>query len=234
MDGAFRTSHAHGNPSGEGTSNPTLALIGEVLGRCDTIAKDLWFRPIEAGEAAVVVNGVRVPVVRIAWNDVERFFDGVFATANERCFRHRLPCCRRTWNSRFRRLAGRIDCRDRHIELSSAHFEACGAGALAVVLVHELIHLSLFVDRRPYGHTAEFKARSQRIGLPGIYHDLPLPDRIQRRRRIHLYRCRCGKLIESRVRFRSPRACADCCQRHAGGQYDARYRLKYAGLMTAS
>lgn len=214
-------------------ANPTLRLIGEALGRCEPVAQADWRRSIEPGEPSVLVNGINVPIVRVPWKVVEEFFDDVCSSANDRFFRHRLPHCRRTWNTRFRRLAGRIDCRSRHIELSSAHFEACGAGALAVVLVHELIHLSLFIDHRPYGHTAEFKARSERIGLPGIYHDLPLPERIERRRRIHLYTCPCGQRIESRVRFRSPRACADCCKRHADGKYDPRFRLQYAGLKSA-
>lgn len=213
-------------------TNRTISLIGEVLDEIDPAPRDRWLRT-DAEDPRVAVNGISAPVVRIGWRDVDRFFDSLFAAANSRFFRGRLPSCRRTWNPRFRRVAGRIDCPRRHIELSSAHFEACGVGALGVVFVHELIHLSLYVDHRPYGHTAEFKTRSERLGLSGIYHDLPLPDRIKRRRRIHLYRCACGQELESRIRFRTPRACADCCRRFARGKYDERYRFQYVGLREA-
>lgn len=210
-------------------TNPTLGLIGDVLGFVDPAAQLRW-RSDDACAERVAVNGVAAPVVRLPWREVESFFDLLFDEANRRFFRERLPRCRRTWNRRFRRLAGRIDCARRHMELSSAHFEACGAGALAVVVVHEMVHLSLYVDRRPYGHTPEFKSRSYRLGLPGIYHDLPLPERIERSRRVYLYRCRCGAALESRVRFRTPRACAECCRRYGDGRYDERFRFEYVGL----
>jgi predicted SprT family Zn-dependent metalloprotease len=210
--------------------HPTLDVLWNSLGEIDPSAQERWL-DAHSRLRPVHVNGVDVPIVRIPWSRVDDFFQLAFQQANNALFGGDLPPCRLRWNSRFRGVAGRIECRSRRIELSSAHFEACGVVALGVVLIHEQIHLSLFEHRLPFGHTGEFKRRSREVGLPEIHHALPLPDRIVRRRRLHRWACRtCGRVSTSKIRFRAPRACADCCGRFARGRYDARFNLVYLGV----
>lgn len=177
----------------------------------------------------VVANGLSLPVVRVDWDRVDDFFDQLFSIANGKLFANRLPKCQRRWNTRFRRLAGRIDCSRRLIELSGAHYESCGSAALGVVLLHEMIHLALHTDGLRFGHTPEFKRRSYALGMMDIRHELPLPERIVETRTRHLYRCVCGRVIESTKRFRQPRACAACCRKFNRGRYHERFRLQYVG-----
>src|SRR5690606_1101234 len=109
------------------------------------------------GKAPLVrVNGLAVPVIRLQWRNVSPFFELLFDIANKEHFSNTLPGCQLTWNKRFRRVGGRIDCRRRVVELSAAHFEACGCAALGVVLLHEQVHLSLYEEGLAYGHTPEF------------------------------------------------------------------------------
>jgi predicted SprT family Zn-dependent metalloprotease len=206
-------------------ANPTASLIGDVLSQVEPSAFDRWQEVLGKREAPqVTANGLAVPIQRVSWNRVDDFFEGVFQQANERFFAGRLPRCRRIWNSRFRGLAGRIRCPERIIELSSAHFEQCGVAAMGVVLVHEMIHLALHTDRLPMGHTVEFKRRSLSVGLPRIYHELPLPSRLVKRKK-YLYRCSCGQVVEAKIKFRQPRACARCCRQYARGRFDPRFVL---------
>ena len=208
----------------------TERLIGEVLHSLSPRTGEEWeYARADSVTPRVVANGLAVPIVRVEWKHVDDFFDQIFDLSNAHFFDGRLPPCKRSWNNRFRRVAGRIDCHRQQIELSAPHYEACGTAALGVVFIHELIHLSLFADKKPFGHTREFKWRSSSLGLIDVHHELPLPDRLKPRK-AHLYRCACGRIVESRIRFRKPRACAHCCKRFARGRYDDRFRLVYLGL----
>lgn len=213
-------------------SHPVLVIIDEVLRdlKESPVAEDWSYR---AGDGKVLANGVAVPVRRLSWPKIGPFFEQLYDRSNAALFQRRLPGCRLRWNRRFRSLAGRIQCRERILEISSAHFEACGAVALGVVVVHEQIHLALYESGLPSGHTRQFKHLSGAFGLPKIHHELPLPDRL-RRATVHLYRCVCGRVFESRIRFQKPRACSTCCAAHAGGRYDARFRLQYIGTNVQS
>lgn len=206
-------------------ANPTARLIADVLASIDSSTHAKWRDGLgDPNLPRVTANGLSVPIVRVPWNKVDDFFETLFAIANDRHFSSVLPRCRRVWNRRFRGLAGRIECRSKTIELSSAHFEQCGIGAMGIVLVHEMIHLALFTERRPHGHTGEFKRRSFSLGLPRIYHELPLPTRLVRPKR-YVYACACGLRVESKIRFRAPRACASCCKKFNRGRFDRRFAL---------
>lgn len=199
-----------------------LEVVRQVLEEVDPDRLPLLDQP-----PTIVVNGVGVPVVRLRWQAIGDFFSRLFEVANGRLFGGTLPGCQIAWNPRFRNLGGRIDPQRRRLELSSAHFEACGAVALGIVLVHEQIHLALFEEQLPFGHTREFARRSAALGLPNIHHQMPLPERLRRPTPEHLYRCDRGHLVRSRVRFRTPRACAPCCDQHAQGRFDERFPLHY-------
>lgn len=182
------------------------------------------------GRARVLVNGVHADVVWLPTHLLGIFLEEVQRRGNDAFFDGALPKCQFSWNRRFRNSAGRINCGRRHIELSSAHYEACGPLPLAVVFIHEMIHLSLYEDHLPHGHTREFKRRSWRLGLPRIHHELPLPERITSARRYQIYQCRsCQRVTESRVRFRRPRACGRCCRQFAQGRFDRRFLLLWKG-----
>lgn len=210
-------------------SNPTLRVIQKVIRQVEPAALR------RAGDWAessgqVSVNGIHVPVLRLGWSNVGPFFEELYRQANQELFENgSLPRCRLVWNKRFRNLGGRIDPQNRVLELSAAHYEACGAVALGVVLVHEQIHLALYEQGLPHGHTRAFKSLSGNLGLPSIHHEMPLPERLRPAPKLHWYRCRCGKVISSRIRFHKPRACAECCHRHAKGRYDSRFNLRYIG-----
>ncbi|MBY0585572.1 SprT-like domain-containing protein [bacterium] len=207
--------------------NPTAILVGEVLADVESTAFQRWTDSLGNDLLPhVTANGLTVPIVRVSWNRVDDFFQTLFDRANHQFFGNHLPPCRRVWNRRFRGLAGRIQCRENVIELSSAHFEQCGAAAMGIVLVHEMIHLALFTDRLPFGHTGEFKRRSLSVGLPRIYHELPLPGRLAKSKR-YRYRCVCGQMVLSRIKFRQPRACAHCCKKFSRGRFDPRFTLVF-------
>ena len=185
---------------------------------------DRWQPP---AADAPIVNGLRVPLVRLPGADLMPFFEAVQREANGRFFAGRLPTCAIGWNRRFRRLGGRIDLKSLRIELSAVHYESAGAAALGVVVVHEQIHLDLHVRGRDSGHTREFQRISTSLGLPSIYHEMILPPRA-RRHVMHQYRCGgCRTVVASKVKFRTPRACRECCDRLAGGKFDRRFRLIY-------
>lgn len=185
---------------------------------------------VDTASTIVRVNGLEVPVVRVSWKKVGEFFERLYEVSNRENFSAGLPPCKLLWNKRFRRVGGRIDCKHRTVELSAAHYESCGCAALGIVLIHEQIHLSLYEEGIAYGHTPEFKRRSLGLGLPAIHHEMPLPDRLRKPVRYHLYCCACGAVVKSRVKFRKPRACAACCNRFAAGHYDTRFRLTYMGI----
>jgi predicted SprT family Zn-dependent metalloprotease len=209
------------------TATPAWTTVRQIIGRLEpelSSAKSLQNAP------TVRVNGIDVPVLRLQWRNVGPFFEQLFDYSNRQHFRGHLPPCKLSWNKRFRRVGGRIDCRARLVELSAAHYESCGCAALGVVLLHEQVHLSLYEEGLAYGHTAEFKRRSLNLGLPDIHHEMPLPDRLRKPRCVHLYQCVCGTVVQSRIKFRKPRACATCCDRYSGGRYDRRFQLRYIGI----
>ena len=187
-----------------------------------------------ANGEGIRVNGVVVPVIRLPFAKLSSFFLELYDRSNHDFFGNELPACKLAWNRRFRSLGGRIECRKRLIELSSAHFEACGVAALGIVLIHEQIHLALFERRRPFGHTALFKQKSHAVGLPSIHHEMPLPQRMIKPRKFHVYECRCGIVIRSRRRFRLARACGACCKKHNRGRFDSRFTLRYSGVIVAA
>lgn len=207
-------------------SNPTLAILAQCLNEID-IERYQEFRENRPGATQVRVNGLTVPVLRLPTDRVQPFLESVWRAGNMQFFSGALPDCPIEWNPRFRRVAGRIGCARRRVELSTAHYETCGPVALAVVLLHEQIHLSLWEDSLPFGHTTEFRRRSILMGMPGIYHELPLPERMARP--LHRYGCLCGWVTTSRVRFRTPRACSACCEKYNRGRYDERFNLRYLG-----
>lgn len=214
---------------------PTHRILRNLLAEISSAAAATWDRAFEGRQVSdeptkfITVNGARFPVIRLPWQQVGDWFEELYRRSNEQFFQARLPTAKLTWNRRFRNLGGRIQPKQGLIELSSAHYEACGVAALGAVLIHEQIHFSLFVEHLSSGHTPEFKRRSIALGLPNIRHEMPLPRRMQKPVQVHRYACGCGRVIESRRRFRQPRACVACCNQFARGKFDRRFQLRYVG-----
>lgn len=210
----------------------TQHLIRSVLTEFDEDFARQWDAAFAAGKSAdeslqlLTVNGAQFPVIRLGWRQVGDWFATLYRRANQQFFADRLPTARLLWNRRFRAVGGRIQPESNLIEMSAAHFEACGVAALGAVLIHEQVHYSLFIDRMKFGHTAEFRRRSALLGLPDIRHEMPLPARLRKPSILHRYRCPCGRQIESLRKFRRPRACAACCMQHSDGRFDKRFQLR--------
>lgn len=131
------------------------------------------------------------------------------------------------WNRRLRSTAGYASFPAWRIELNPRlrDFE----GQTERTLKHELAHLIAYHQagrRRIDPHGTEWRAACAALGIPDekACHHLPLPRSQQKR---HLaYQCpACGHVLRRVRRFRRPTACLTCCNRFAGGRYDARFRF---------
>jgi predicted SprT family Zn-dependent metalloprotease len=132
-----------------------------------------------------------------------------------------------TWNARLRSTAGYARYPSWAIELNPRlrEFE----GQVDRTLKHELAHLIAYhrSGRRriePHGH--EWRLACADLGISGekAHHRLPLPRNEVERKLV--YACPSCQTPVQRVRkFRRPTACLQCCNRHAGGRYDGRFRL---------
>jgi SprT protein len=132
-----------------------------------------------------------------------------------------------TWNARLRSTAGYARYPSWAIELNPRlrEFE----GQVDRTLKHELAHLIAYHRsgrRRIEPHGREWRAACAELGIAGeaAHHRLPLPRNEVERKLV--YACPSCQTPVQRVRkFRRPTACLQCCNRHAGGRYDGRFRL---------
>lgn len=134
------------------------------------------------------------------------------------------------WNSRLRASAGRFFPGRRAwsvwgklscvIEVATYLREELEAEKrIRDTLAHEMIHFWLWSRRRPYGHTPEFIQKMKELGV-SRYNPVP---RLRPHR--YVYECPgCKKQFRARKRL-GTRACAECCERHAQGRFDARFEL---------
>ena len=132
-----------------------------------------------------------------------------------------------TWNARLRSTAGYARYPKWEVELNPLlrDFE----GQVERTLKHELAHLIAYHRsgrRRIEPHGGEWRQACSDLGIPGekAHHRLPLPRKEVTRKLIDA--CPACQAPVHRVRkFRAPTACLHCCNKHAGGHYDARFRL---------
>ncbi|GAA5482690.1 SprT family zinc-dependent metalloprotease [Haloferula sargassicola] len=136
------------------------------------------------------------------------------------------------WNGRLRSTAGRAWPGAECIELNP-RLREFGRDEIERTLRHELAHLIAHARagrRRIEPHGLEWRTACADLGIAGeqATHRLPLPrTRMVRRFRYHCPGC--GVEIHRVRRLRRGSACAACCQHHAGGRYDARFRLVERG-----
>jgi SprT protein len=131
------------------------------------------------------------------------------------------------WNTRLSSTAGYASYPSWRIELNPRL--AAYSGQVERTLRHELAHLIAYHRAgrtRIEPHGTEWRQACADLGIPGesVHHRLPFPRRQQRKR--YAYQCPQCLVILYRVRlFSRDTACLNCCRKHAGGNYDARFRL---------
>lgn len=132
-----------------------------------------------------------------------------------------------SWNARLRSTAGYARYPKWVVELNPLlrDFE----GQVERTLKHELAHLIAYHRsgrRRIEPHGREWRQACVDLGIAGekAHHRLPLPRNEVVRKLV--YACPACQTTVQRVRkFRRPTACLHCCNKHAGGQYDGRFKL---------
>ena len=159
----------------------------------------------------------------------------VFQEINGQFFEGFLEVPELRWNSRLRSAAGRFFPGQTRlgrrvppaIELASyLREEVNGTAHIRDTLAHEMIHYWLWVRRRPYGHTAEFIAKMNLMGV-SRYNTVP-----RKRPYKYVYQCiACQREFKARRKL-GPLACARCCRDFNRGRYDARYKLVLARRAT--
>lgn len=161
----------------------------------------------------------------------------VFAELNRSHFGGTLAVPKIFWNTRLRTSAGRFfpGRRQRGLPFFSSKRpphppsieiarylleEPNGQELVRMTLGHEMIHYWLWLRGRPCGHTDEFKSKMREMKVPR-YNPVP-----RKRQAKYVYSCpECRAEFSARRRWRNL-ACAACCKAHAGGKYDARFRLE--------
>lgn len=137
-----------------------------------------------------------------------------------------------SWNARLRSTAGYARYPKWAVELNPLlrDFE----GQVERTLKHELAHLIAYHRsgrRRIEPHGREWRQACVDLGIAGekAHHRLALPRNEVVRKLV--YACPACQTTVQRVRkFRRPTACLHCCNKHASGQYDGRFKL---ALMTS-
>jgi SprT protein len=132
------------------------------------------------------------------------------------------------WNSRLQTAAGRADYREKLISLNPRLVEH--PTEIDRTLRHELAHIlaQFRVGRRKISpHGAEWRQACVDLGIPDEKrcHNLPFPARNCAVR--FVYRCpNCSQEFPRVRRVRRAVACLACCRKHAGGEFDLRFRLR--------
>lgn len=131
-----------------------------------------------------------------------------YASLNARHFGGALRAYRIVYNRRLTSVAGRIGHRPRVIELS-ATLLASHPHQVEATLLHEMVHGWLHQQGLPSGHGADFKRKMRDVGLPSIYHFLPVSKRHSCRRYVlSCPRCKVEFLRRRRPGYRV--SCARC------------------------
>ena len=167
---------------------------------------------------------------------------------NARYFEGILPPCEIVWSRRLTRAAGNIRVQTPKITLSvPLLLEAFGNGghtvcgvwcasqeeALREILKHEMIHLWLYVQKLPHGHTREFRLKAREIGQSRTRHQIAPPPSCAPKSG-WIYVCAaCEARVVRRRRFGRRVACAKCCREFAGGNFDERFLLRGARVKSA-
>ncbi len=129
----------------------------------------------------------------------------LYDNLNRQHFGGSLPPCRLELSRRLVRTAGKIWPRTRLIRLSVSYHERYGPAELSNTILHEMVHLWLFEQGLPSGHTDRFRQKLNEVGLADRIQALPVPPRPYR----YLYRCpTCRREVQTRRKISS--SCGYC------------------------
>jgi len=131
-------------------------------------------------------------------------------------FENKLPTCQLELSTRLTRTAGKIWPKSRLMRLSLPYHQHYGSQELRNTILHEMIHLWLFEQKLPSGHTNRFRQKSEEVGLGERINALPIPPRpykyiyacptccyeIRTRRKINSSCGRCDKIYNPRHKFK--------------------------------
>ena len=140
------------------------------------------------------------------------------------------------WNLRLSSTAGLAHHINAQIDLNP-RLERFAPEEPERTLLHELAHLIAHFrasGRRIQPHGQEWQSACSELGIPGEKrcHDLPLANRVIKRKLA--YRCRCCGIIVPRVRKLSrDSACYPCCQKYNSGGYSRRFLLEKISIKEA-
>ncbi len=124
---------------------------------------------------------------------------------NLRYFDGKLPACRLEISSRLIRTAGKIWPKTRLIRLSQSYHALYGPEELRNTILHEMIHLWLYEQNLPSGHTPLFRQKLAEVGLDNRINALPVPPRPYK----YAYSCpTCQREIFTRRQINS--SCGHC------------------------
>ncbi len=136
------------------------------------------------------------------------------------------------WNSDLRTIAGRYLGRANLIELNPAYCLRFGLAEVVATVRHETCHMGLRRGTALKHRDPLFRDRMTVLSAPG--HCLSMPADETRASRLR-YRYRCPACRRPTVYRRKVGgyACRACCQRHSGGRYDSRFRLRLVSVEQA-
>ncbi|GEM_PF-404347 len=140
------------------------------------------------------------------------------------------------WNLRLSSTAGLAHHSNAQIDLNP-RLERFAPEEPDRTLLHELAHLIAHFrasGRRIQPHGPEWQSACSELGIPGEKrcHDLPLANRVIKRKLA--YQCRCCGIVVPRVRKLSrDSACYPCCQKYNSGGYSRRFLLEKISIKEA-
>lgn len=164
-----------------------------------------------------------------------KMLEAIFQEYNSAHFGGILPPPKLRWNTRLSSTAGRF-CPGRRLLFTPAEIEVAtylrdlpdGEIHIRDTVLHEMIHYYLWHQKKPYGHTAEFHSIMKRVGAKR-YNPVP-----KQRAYKYSYECSHCKMKLPTRRKLNLSACASCCDKFNGGNYDARFRLIPTELVAES
>lgn len=157
-----------------------------------------------------------------------------FDQLNLRHFNDLCPPVKLVCNARLRSTAARIDTLRRVLELNPGRLTALPETRVETIF-HEMIHLWLYAQGWPSGHTPRFRAKMAERGHVSFGYGRdgdpkgPLHAYAGSEPRV-VYRCpKCGQQFPRRRRYAQPMACGGCFRAGRG-----RHRLVEMGVASAA
>ncbi len=152
-----------------------------------------------------------------------------FHALNQEHFQGSLPLCKTIWNSRLQTSAGRFHPGSRNplrpkeplIEVASYLRDIPdGEKHIRDTILHEMIHYYLWWNKKPYGHTKEFRHIMKRVGA-SRFNPVPKERTVK-----YWYHCTSCQVKVSARRKLGKVACATCCKKYNRGEFSVHYVLQ--------